>query len=98
MTWVRFFFKLLIAMLGPAALALAALMLEPVLFPKSRFTPTHVQTVSEDVFGVLVFGLLLLSIALPLLLIIREIQNHSSSGESPLQLTTLKTSTDKLWK
>jgi len=108
MTRVRFIFKLLIAMLGPALVAFALLTVS------SRFYPhppsgcsengdcyqifDNGLSLSEQVFGVVIFGLLLLSFVLPILLTIRDIQKEKSAGGSPSLLTTVKLPTDKLWK
>ena len=108
MTWVRFFFKLLVALLGPALLAFALSTVWSVLYPY----PTTVcdengkcytlfssgLSLAEQCFGVLIFGLLLLSIVLPVLLTIREIQKESSIEELHPLATTVTAPTDKLWK
>ncbi|PYT01571.1 MAG: hypothetical protein DMF63_01625 [Acidobacteria bacterium] len=98
MTSARFFFKLLIAMLAPAALAFVLVRVRSQFFAAPNPYSEGDFFSAESYFEILIFGILLLSFVLPILLTIREIQSDRSSEESPLRLTTFKTSADKLWK
>ena len=96
MTRVRFILKLLIAMLGPAAVAFALLLVWIRVFQKPVY-PDY-PTFSDQFFGLLFYGLLFLSILLPILLVIREIQNKRSIEGPPSPLAAINTPTDTLWK
>ena len=108
MTWVSFFFKLLVAMLGPALLAFTLSTVWSVLYPypptvcdekgKCHTLISNGLSLSEESFGFLIIGLLLLSIVLPILLAIREIQKESSIEELQPLAATITAPTDKLWK
>ena len=97
MAWVRFTAKMLFAMLAPALLAFALSNVWTALFPPAPIFPQG-DTWSDKVFGLLILGLLVLSIILPALLAIREIQKNKSCEEGPLFIGSEPGLMDELWK
>jgi len=98
MVWARFISKILLAILGPTMLAAAVWVIwsrfdrqETVIYP---YEPTSIG----QALGFLILGLLLLSILLPILLTIREIQKDRSE-DAPTSLLGSETSKiETLWR
>lgn len=81
MAWITFTAKILLAMLSPALLAFALVKGWSALYPDAGMYPQG-DAWSEQTFGMLILGLLLLSVILPVLLTVRDIQNQRSPAES----------------
>jgi hypothetical protein len=95
MARIRFIAKILISMLVPASFAIALSRVWSALHPDVGIT--HNESRADIAVGVLIFGLLLLSVVLPILLAIREIQNKYVR-QPPSISGVIESSTNTLWK
>ena len=102
MVWTKFILKILAAMLGPTLLALVLTRLwsrfyqspcrkDPICSGIYPYEPNF----TEQVFTVFILGLFLLSIVLPILLTIRDIQRIRSLNEST---SVINLENETLWR